>query len=118
MLGESTARKIAPRVLRFRNEHAKERLREMADPETLQIIAVHRRASRFYFAVAACGFVGFLYYLAIGARLSTPFSWLGIAAVIWLFGMKKSYHAWLLTTSNLFNQGTFRFWLLHEKWLI
>jgi hypothetical protein len=75
-------------------------------------------ASRFYFLFGACVFAGFIHKWATGASVVIALSWMGIAVVLWLFAMKKSYHAWLIKNpSNMFT-GAFKYWLSNEKWLI
>jgi len=118
LLGESRPEKIMSRVIRYRNEHIKEQRSKIPDPEATRLIARHRLASRFYFLLGVCVFAGSIHKFTMGAGMVISLAWMGVSAIFWLFGMKKSYHAWLVTTSNLFSSGVFKFWLLNEKWLI
>ena len=56
--------------------------------------------------------------LATGAGLLIALNWLSIGFALWVFGMKKSYRSWQVSSGQLFVEGAFWFWFQHQKWII
>lgn len=78
----------------------------------------HRIASRIFFGAAAVIGAQGIYLLASAAPLIIALNWLSFAFMFWVFGMKKSYRSWQVTTGHIFQEGAARHWFGHEKWLV
>lgn len=78
----------------------------------------HRIASRIFFTAAAVIGAHGIYLLASAAPLIIAINWLSFAFMFWVFGMKKSYRSWQVTTGHIFQEGAARHWFGHEKWLV
>lgn len=78
----------------------------------------HRIASRIFFTAAAVIGAHGIYLLASAAPLIIAINWLSFAFMFWVFGMKKSYRSWQVTTGHIFQDGAARHWFGHEKWLV
>lgn len=78
----------------------------------------HRIASRIFFTAAAVIGAHGIYLLASAAPLIIALNWLSFAFMFWVFGMKKSYRSWQVTTGHIFQEGAARHWFGHEKWLV
>lgn len=78
----------------------------------------HRIASRIFFTAAAVIGTHGIYLLASAAPLIIAINWLSFAFMFWVFGMKKSYRSWQVTTGHIFQDGAARHWFGHEKWLV
>lgn len=92
-------------------------LKDMDTTDRHEIIRGHRLQSRIYFMAAALTLIGFFYILLRSSSLLSALNWFAFATLFWLGGMKKSYHAWLVQTNNLFT-GSFWQWFKDQKWLI
>lgn len=78
----------------------------------------HRIASRIFFVAATLIGAHGIYLLASAAPLIIALNWLSFAVMFWVFGMKKSYRSWQVTTGHIFQEGAARHWFGHEKWLV
>ena len=117
-LAESDVAKVREGASRYRNERVKVLLTSMEYAERQQIARGHCLHSRVLFVASLLAAVGFTYMLASGASLILALNWLSIAFALWVFGMKKSYRSWQVTTGNLFEEGAFWFWFKNEKWFV
>jgi hypothetical protein len=105
-------------VARNLTVHAQERIQQLPSAEYQAIVTGHRRTSRLFFLLAAVTVIGALYMLASGAPIRVALTWLSIALVLFLLGMKKSFRSWQAHTGRIFEPGAFRYWLLNEKWIV
>jgi ribosomal protein S27AE len=78
----------------------------------------HRIASRIFFAAAAVIGAHGIYLLASAAPFIIALNWMSFGMMFWVFGMKKSYRSWQVTTGHIFQDGAARHWFGHEKWLV
>lgn len=111
-------RKVREGCIRYRNERVKASLTDLEFAEREQFSRGHKLHSRAFFIAASIGIAGFIYMIASGASFMLALNWLSISFALWIFGMKKSYRSWQVRTGNLFVEGSFWFWIKHEKWVI
>lgn len=111
-------KKVSEDCARYRGELIKAKLTNLEIVEREKYARAHRLHSRAFFITATLAVLGFLYMIASGAALILAFNWLCFALVAWIFGLKRSYRCWQLTTGTLFVKNSFWQWLKNEKWII
>lgn len=100
-----------------RRERAQASFSHMQMEERLQIARRHKIGARIFYAFALLTFGNFVYMLADGAAIIVAVNWGAFALMFSVFGLKKMYRAWQVTSGHLFESGAFQYWLKHEKWL-
>ena len=118
LLEEDDVRKVRAVAAHYRNERVKAQLSTMERQEIARIARSHRLHSRAFFIASLFGIMGFVYMLAADAGIMVALNWLSISFALWVFGMKKSYRCWQVTTGQMFVEGAFWFWFQHQKWII
>ncbi|TFW34141.1 hypothetical protein [Pseudomonas putida] len=118
LLEEDDVKKVKEHAARYRNERVKAQLTTIERDEIDRIARSHRLHSRAFFIASAAAIAGFIYMLATGAGILIALNWLSIGFALWVFGMKKSYRSWQVSTGQLFVEGAFWFWFQHQKWII
>ena len=118
LLEEDDIAKVRSNAARYRNERVKAQLTTIERNELDRIARSHQLHSRAFFIASLFAVVGFVYMLATGAGLLIALNWLSIGFALWVFGMKKSYRSWQVSSGQLFVEGAFWFWFQHQKWII
>lgn len=118
LLEEDDVKKVKEHAARYRNERVKAQLTTIERDEIDRIARNHRLHSRAFFIASTVAIAGFVYMLASGAGILVALNWLSIGFALWVFGMKKSYRSWQVSTGQLFVEGAFWFWFQHQKWII
>lgn len=89
------------------------------DRDELESIAnKHRLQSRIFYAASCITFFGFLYMIANGASLIATLQWLSICFCFWVFGLKRAYRYWQVTTVTIFKKGAFGYWFRNGRWFV
>lgn len=104
-------------VTRIRGEHAQAAFTELEMQDRQAIARRHRISSRIFFVVALLTFLNFAQMVAFGVSWIVTINWFSFSLMFAVFGMKKSYRAWQITSGHLFEAGAFWHWFKHEKWL-
>ncbi|MBK4987452.1 MULTISPECIES: hypothetical protein [Pseudomonas] len=118
LLEEADSRKVREHAARYRNERVRGQLTTLEREELDRIAGSHRLHSRAFFIASLAATLGFVYMLATGAGVMIALNWLSIGFALWVFGMKKSYRSWQVSSGQLFVEGAFWFWFQHQKWII
>ena len=117
-LDEADIRKVRTSTARYRNERVKLQLTQMERDQMDTLARSHRLHSRCFFVASVFALLGSLYMIASGAGIMVALNWLSIGFMLWVFGMKKSYRSWQVTSGQLFVDGAFWFWFQTQRWII
>ena len=118
LLEEDDVKQVKAHAARYRNERVKAQLTSIERDEIDRIARSHQLHSRAFFIASVIAAAGFIYMLASGAGILIALNWLSIGFALWIFGMKKSYRSWQVSSGQLFVEGAFWFWFQHQKWII
>lgn len=111
-------KKVSAVCLRARGEVAKARVADMMSDERYAIARGHQLFSRTCFIVSALILCGAIYFIASGANLIVALNWMSMSFVLFVFGLKRSYRYWQITTNTLFEEGSFKRWFKFSKWIV
>lgn len=100
-----------------RRDRAQESFSHMQMEERQAIARKHKIGARIFYTFALLTFINFVYMLANGAAIIVAINWAAFALMFSVFGMKKIYRSWQVTSGHLFETGAFWYWFKHEKWL-
>lgn len=100
-----------------RNERARAMFSDLQLQERDVLARRHKIGARIFYVFSLLTFINFVHMLATGAALIVAINWAAFALMFAVFGMKKVYRAWQVTSGQLFKTGAFWHWLKHEKWL-
>ena len=100
-----------------RGERARAMFSELQLQERDGLARRHKIGARIFYVFSLLTFINFVHMLATGAALIVAINWAAFALMFAVFGMKKVYRAWQVTSGQLFETGAFWHWLKHEKWL-
>lgn len=110
-------RKVNAHCVQLRNERVKASLSTLEMAQREPIARSHKLHSRAYFTAFTITMLGAIYMTATGVSFITVANWLSMAFLFFVFGIKKSYRAWQVSTGNIFIEGSFWFWFRNEKWI-
>jgi hypothetical protein len=100
-----------------RNERARAMFSDLQLQERDVLARRHKIGARIFYVFSLLTFINFVHMLATGAAFIVAINWAAFALMFAVFGMKKVYRAWQVTSGQLFKTGAFWHWLKHEKWL-
>lgn len=117
ILETSNVNKVREVVAARRSERAQASFSHMQMAERLEIARKHKIGARVFYAFSLLTLINFVYMLANGAAIIVALNWAAFALMFAVFGLKKVYRAWQVTSGHLFETGAFWYWFKHEKWL-
>ncbi len=117
LLAPKDAGAVRKIVAQRRAVQAESAFSDMEMAERQAIARRHRIGSRIFLVVALLTFLNFAQMVAFGVSWFVTLNWLSFSLMFAVFGMKKSYRAWQVTSGHVFEEGAFWHWLKHEKWL-
>lgn len=115
----ATDQKQAYRIAsNFRYAKVKETLSRIDFDKRQSIARNHQMQSRIYYIASLLCLCGMLFYLYNDTSIMVVINWAAFATMMFVFGLKKSYRYWQITTGTIYSKGSFSLWFKNGKWIV